>query len=116
MSSPVGRYVLYMHNMYVLYEYCNCFFLAGRQPLHGTGFERQYYVVQGCGRIGCRVVYTSPHEMYVIVVLIILLLVLIIFSLDIVFILLKEHYLDLGIHPQIGCIEMAPGNESLQVI
>ena len=46
-SSPVGRCVLYINNMYVLYKYCNCLFLAGRQPLHGTGFER--LVLHGTG-------------------------------------------------------------------
>ena len=75
-SSPAGRYVLYMHNIYVIYEYCNCFFLAGRQPLHGTGFERQYCMVQGCGRIGCMVACMPLLGMYVIIILIMLLLIL----------------------------------------
>lgn len=74
--SPAGRYVLYMHNMYVIYEYCNYFFLAGRQPLHGTGFEYQYYMVQGCGRIGCRVVCMPLLGIHVIVIFIMLLLIL----------------------------------------
>ena len=68
MSSQAGRHVLCMYNMIVICGYCSYFFLAGRQPLHGTGFEYQHYMEQGWGRIGCRVVCMPPHETYVIVV------------------------------------------------
>ena len=64
-------------------------------------------MVQGWGRIGCRVVCMPPHEICVIVILM---------SLEIVFILLKEHYPDLIIHPRIGCIGMVSSSESLQTI
>ena len=37
-------------------------------------------------------------------------------SREIVFILLKEHYIDLGLHPQIDCIGMVSSRESLQAI
>ena len=37
-------------------------------------------------------------------------------SLDIVFMLLKEYYPDLGIHPWIGCIGMVASRVSLQAI
>ena len=109
MSSPTDRHVLYVYNMYVTHGHCSYFSLAGSQPLHGTGFEHQYYTEQGWGRIGCRVVCMPPHEMHVIVVFYYA-------SLDIVFILLKEHYLELGIHPLTGCIEMMPASGSLQTV
>ena len=35
---------------------------------------------------------------------------------DIVFMLLKEHYPDLGIHPRIGCTGMIASSGNLQAI
>ena len=38
-SCLTGRHILHLYNVYVIYGYCNCFFLAGRQALRGTGLS-----------------------------------------------------------------------------
>ena len=64
-------------------------------------------MVWGWGRMDCNIECMSQQEIYIF------------FGFDyapLVFILLKKHHPDLGIHPWIGCIGMVSSNENLQAV